>query len=76
MENKMDYDEPNYYYANHDADDWVHIDQLDHARDHMQALLDILYGENTVDNFEDHLEEICLVLDIKLPLNSLTVRKA
>ena len=48
---------------------------LDHARHYMKNILDILYGNASIDEFENDLEEVCAVLSIKLPKNKINLRK-
>lgn len=67
-----------YYYEDHSKDDYVHIDDLpdlDHARDHMKAVLAALYGTGTLDSLENSLEEVLAILDMKLPAGTLCIYK-
>ena len=59
-------------------DDYVHVDDLpdlDHARDHMKAVLEALYGNGSLENLESSLEEVLSILEMKLPTVNLCVRK-
>lgn len=76
-----DYYAPDWWYEPDDVDprdDYVHVDDLpdlDHARDHMKAMFEILYGSKDLDSLENHLEEICAVLEMKIPMDALKIRK-
>lgn len=50
-----------------DEEKWIHIDTFFHASDRMQAVLECLYGDRDEDELEDHLEEVCAVLDVQFP---------
>lgn len=67
-----DYSEPFYC---------CHCDQksenMNHAADHMVEVIKMLYGKDRldVDKLEDHLDEVCHVLGIKLPSETPTVER-
>jgi hypothetical protein len=75
-----DYYAPDWWYEP-DVDpmeDYVHVDDLpdlDHARDHMKGLFEVLYGTKDISALEDHLEEICSVLDMNIPRESIRIQK-
>jgi len=48
---------------------------LDHARHYMKNILDMLYGSASIDEFENDLEEVCAVLNMKLPENKINLRR-
>lgn len=67
-----------YYYEDHTYDDYVHVDDLpdlDHARDHMKAVLNALYSNGSLESLENSLEEVLAVLDMKLPESAICVTK-
>jgi hypothetical protein len=52
-------------------------EKLEDIREHMTDLLKELYGNNPLDvcNFEWHVEEICALIDVRLPQNELRISK-
>jgi len=48
---------------------------IDHAKDHFEALLEIIYGTRSLDHFESHLEEVAQVLGLNIPRSELKLRK-
>jgi|GEM_PF-5658700 len=66
------------YHEDHTHDDYVHVDDLpdlDHARDHMQQVLDALYSGASLESLENSLEEVLSILEMKMPSGPLTIRK-
>ena len=43
--------------------------EIDHMADHMKAIIEMLYGKDRLDvaMLEDHLDEVCHCLGLKLP---------
>lgn len=50
-------------------------EDLEHAAGHMQKVFDILYGEDSIDELENHLEEACTILSMPLPRTNLKIKK-
>jgi len=65
----------------HPMDDlykWTHEDEMpdiDHAKEHMKKLIEILYANGDLSSLDYHLEEICSVLSMSLPNSELKVTK-
>jgi hypothetical protein len=55
--------------------DKISPEDIEHAQDHMLGILDILYGDGSIEDLESSLEEVCVVLGINIPINKLRVRK-
>jgi len=65
-------------YEYYDREEFVHIDDipdLSSAKESMEKLICIIYGIESMDNFEDTLEEVCEVLGLSLPNLPLKIKK-
>jgi hypothetical protein len=65
--------------GSYDMDGWIHEDDmpnLDHARDHMEKVLEALYGGASLNDLESSLEEVLSVLEMQMPKGKLVVKKS
>lgn len=54
------------------SSDWMHVNDipdLSNAKSQLKSILSILYGNGDASSLEDHLEELCAELDMKMPLS-------
>lgn len=72
----MCYDDYDDHYCNEPNEDWVHIDDLpdlDAAKEHLKAVIHSLYATGSLDDLEDHLDELAHLLEVSMPSGKLKV---
>ncbi len=57
---------------------YVHVDDLpdwEDLRQRMKKILQIVYGNRSLDELDDNFEEICGALDLNIPLTPVKIKK-